>query len=121
MAAQSPSSFGQPGGCFPTILVLTSLRVEIPRRVALQCEAAAADKAGKEPGATMEYRVRPQVGRALHWSSFEPVLQCGPELRDQGSGDGGSAARPGYPIPFRRVPIFTTWAVHLGNHLNEEK
>ena len=38
-AAQSPSSVGQPGGCFPTILVLTSLRVEIPRRVALQCGA----------------------------------------------------------------------------------
>ena len=36
MVIRWPSSFGQPGGCFPTILVLTSLRVEIPRRVALQ-------------------------------------------------------------------------------------
>ncbi len=32
----SPSSYGQPGGCCPTILVLTSPRIKIPRQVALQ-------------------------------------------------------------------------------------
>jgi len=50
----------------------------------------------------------------MHWCSMSPFLQCGPELRGQDSGDGDPSARTGGPIPFRRVPVFTTWAVDLG-------
>jgi len=57
-----------------------------------------AGKAGKELCATMERRGRPDVGRALHWCSNEPVSQCGPGLRGQDSGDGGLFQQTSDPV-----------------------
>ena len=50
----------------------------------------------------------------MHWCLMSPFLQCDPGVRDQDSGDGDRSARTGGPIPFRRVPVFTTRAGGLG-------
>jgi hypothetical protein len=104
----------------PQLIVPMSLRLTIPRRVALQCLAQ--EMGQNAEGTGCDNHLPRSDGRrpALQWCSREPVRPVWPRVAWSKSGDASLPTRADEAIPIGRVPISTTWTAALALHLTEE-